>query len=555
MKSKRTFISMLLLCCLLALTAGSGQAQGPGPLGDVDIQTKLDSTALAALGTSFTYQGQLKKDGNPVNVNCDFQFSLWDASSGGAQIGSAQTKANVAVSNGLFTTSLDFGSVFTGNARWLAIAVRCPAGSGSYTTLSPRQALTAAPYALGLRPGANVTGDISGSILIVRNTAAGVFSTGMYGQSDSTAGSGVYGYASAASGAAYGVKGFSNSPAGTGVYGLSNTSGTGVFGVSSTGDGVRGQSGGANKSGVYGVNTGSGFGVYGESVGSGGAGVYAIGSWRGVVGYATATSGANIGVYGESASSGGVGVYATASWRGVVGYATATSGANIGVYGESASTSGTGVYGVNTSSGTGVTGSSSTGDGVRGQSSGANKSGVYGVNTGSGFGVYGSSSSGYAGGFRGNVAVFSRATGAAILELGEGLDYAEGFDVSDQGEILPGTVLVIDPDQPGKLTVSNTPYDRKVAGIVTGAKGLGSGVRLGVDQFDYDVALAGRVYCNVDATYGEVSPGDLLTTSPTPGYAMVVKDYGKAQGAILGKAMEGLPAGERGQILVLVTLQ
>jgi len=69
------------------------------------------------------------------------------------------------------------------------------------------------------------------------------------------------------------------------------------------------------------------------------------------------------------------------------------------------------------------------------------------------------------------------------------------------------------------------------------------------------VALAGRVYCNVDATYGEVSPGDLLTTSPIPGYAMVVRDYAKAQGAILGKAMEQLPQGEKGQILVLVTLQ
>nr|MBC7244182.1 hypothetical protein [Chloroflexota bacterium] len=477
-------------------------------------------------------------------------------------------KSGVPVSNGLFTVELDVPqSAFNGQALWLRIRV-----GGEW--LSPRQPLLPAPYALGLRPGANVTGDISGAILGLRNTAASdIFASGVYGQSDSTSGSGVYGYASAASGVAYGVKGASNSPAGTGVYGLSNTSGNGVAGqsssgngvsgISSTGDGVRGQSSGANKSGVYGVNTGSGFGVYGSS--SSGNGVTGISSTGdGVRGE---TSGANksgvyglhtgngFGVYGASNGSGGVGVYATAPWRGVVGYATATSGANIGVYGESASTSGTGVSGVNTSSGTGVTGSSSTGDGVRGQSSGANKSGVYGVNTGSGFGVYGSSSSGYAGGFRGNVAVFSRATGATILELGEGLDYAEGFDVSDQGEILPGTVLVIDPDQPGKLTVSNTPYDRKVAGIVTGAKGLGSGVRLGVDQFDYDVALAGRVYCNVDTTYGAVSPGDLLTTSPTPGYAMVAKDYEKAQGAILGKAMEGLPAGQKGQILVLVTLQ
>jgi len=98
-------------------------------------------------------------------------------------------------------------------------------------------------------------------------------------------------------------------------------------------------------------------------------------------------------------------------------------------------------------------------------------------------------------------------------------------------------------------------YDSKVAGIVAGAKGQGSGVRLGPEQFDYDVALAGRVYCNVDATQTAVEPGDLLTTSATAGYAMKATDYTRAQGAILGKAMEKLEKGKKGQILVLVTLQ
>ena len=91
--------------------------------------------------------------------------------------------------------------------------------------------------------------------------------------------------------------------------------------------------------------------------------------------------------------------------------------------------------------------------------------------------------------------------------------------------------------------------------IKPGANNLGSGVRLGTENFDFDVALAGRVYCNVDATYGEVNPGDLLTTSPTPGYAMVVKNNNLAMGAILGKAMGKLSEGEKSQILVLVTLQ
>ena len=156
---------------------------------------------------------------------------------------------------------------------------------------------------------------------------------------------------------------------------------------------------------------------------------------------------------------------------------------------------------------------------------------------------------------RGNILIESASTGDPVAEFGEGLDYAEGFDVSDGSTIKPGTVLVIDPDNPGKLTMCSKPYDKKVAGIAAGANGLGSGVRLGVDRFDCDVALAGRVYCNVDASDGAVEPGDLLTTSGTPGYAMKAADHASAQGAILGKAMERLERGAKGQILVLVTLQ
>jgi hypothetical protein len=156
---------------------------------------------------------------------------------------------------------------------------------------------------------------------------------------------------------------------------------------------------------------------------------------------------------------------------------------------------------------------------------------------------------------RGNLLLLSEVSGDPIVELGEGLDYAEGFDLAASHEAEPGAVLVIDSETPGELAVSSRPYDRRVAGIVAGGQGLGSGVRLGTDQFDCDVALAGRVYCNVDARTQAIEPGDLLTTSAIPGHAMKVTDYGRAQGAILGKAMEPMPRGQRGQILVLVTLQ
>jgi hypothetical protein len=105
-------------------------------------------------GTAFTYQGQLEKAGAPLTDTADFQFSLWDAAAAGTQIGATQAAANVSVQGGLFTVWLDFGAAaFAGDARWLEIAVRSPAGSGSYTTLSPRHELTPTPYALFAQTG------------------------------------------------------------------------------------------------------------------------------------------------------------------------------------------------------------------------------------------------------------------------------------------------------------------------------------------------------------------------------------------------------------------
>ena len=103
---------------------------------------------LAAVGTAFTYQGQLRQDGQVVNGACDFEYRLWDAASDGAQVGSMLPVNNLSVSGGLFSASLDFGAgAFNGQARWLEVGTRCPAGSGSFTGLG-RQPLAPAPYAL-----------------------------------------------------------------------------------------------------------------------------------------------------------------------------------------------------------------------------------------------------------------------------------------------------------------------------------------------------------------------------------------------------------------------
>ena len=114
----------------------------------------MAGTAPAAvpLGTDFSYQAQLKLDGVPLNDTADFEFSLYDAASLGLLVAGPITVSNVAVVDGLFQTSLDFGvAVLNGDARWLEIAVASPSGGGEFTILDPRQPLTATPYALQTR--------------------------------------------------------------------------------------------------------------------------------------------------------------------------------------------------------------------------------------------------------------------------------------------------------------------------------------------------------------------------------------------------------------------
>src|SRR5262245_40217098 len=102
-----------------------------------------------ALGTGFTYQGRLADGVGPANGVYDLEFKLFDSAGGPAQVGGTLALDNVIVNSGLFTVALDFGAAaFGGSDRWLQIGVRPGASSGSYTTLSPRQALMPAPNAL-----------------------------------------------------------------------------------------------------------------------------------------------------------------------------------------------------------------------------------------------------------------------------------------------------------------------------------------------------------------------------------------------------------------------
>ena len=117
--------------------------------------------------------------------------------------------------------------------------------------------------------------------------------------------------------------------------------------------------------------------------------------------------------------------------------------------------------------------------------------------------------------------------------------------------------MVIDGKNPGQLKVSDQPYDRRVAGVISGANGINPGIQMrqeGRLDGGNNVALSGRVYVQADTSNGAIQPGALLTTSTTPGRAMKVSDHLRAQGAILGKAMTGLSEGN-GMVLLLVTLQ
>jgi hypothetical protein len=511
MKGKWTIVGSLLAVVLLGLAAGLTQAQGPTPSqtplpqgeGGVGVQAALGTAPSAALGTGFTYQGQLKSGGNPVNGTCDFQFGLWDAAgsgsppTGGNQIGSPQTKTGVSVSNGLFSIpDLDFGSsAFTGDARWLQIGVRCPAGSGSYATLSPRQALTAAPYALGLRPGAIISGTSYQVLKVMSNAPTGGIPAVVTGEMlTATDGVGVYGShnnpAAGAGGA--GVWGRTWSPLGSGVEGTGINGATGVKGTSTYGTGVYGVAG--SPSGLSAYTTGS-LGVWGDS-----------NSGPGVVG----TTSKGTGVYGES------------SGADLLGYWHA------GVYGTA-------------DNGTGVEGNSSTGTGVRGT-----------TDTGNFFvgcrweGLISTCNNYYRVSYTGTV----HANGGYVTG---GADVAEF--ISTRGEPQPGDVVEIDPDHVGQFRLASTPNSTSVAGVISTNPGasLGAIDPAGTENTGPRLALAGRVPVKVSAENGAIRPGDLLVASSMPGHAMRAP-ANPAPGTVIGKSLGQLDDGA-GVVEMLVMLR
>lgn len=281
-------------------------------------------------------------------------------------------------------------------------------------------------------------------------------------------------------------------------------------------------------------------------------------TWHGVEGISESTSG-GFGVFGAN-SAGGTGVVGVSTgWHAVGGFADSDS-AGTGVYGEHKG-KGAGIWGnnvndtneagpgvVGTSKAAGVIGQSTTWMGVYGRSeSTTGGAGVMGEAVGPGAAIYGKGGR-VAGYFEGDVEV----TGDIRLT---NADCAEDFDVGTDVLVEPGTVMVLGEE--GTLYPSRHAYDKRVAGVVSGAAEYKPGIVLDKRQSDGNrqpIAVLGKVYCEVDARYGAIEVGDLLTTSPTPGRAMKAEDPMKAFGAVIGKALRPFKEGQ-GLTPILVALQ
>lgn len=145
------------------------------------------------------------------------------------------------------------------------------------------------------------------------------------------------------------------------------------------------------------------------------------------------------------------------------------------------------------------------------------------------------------------------------LQINGGADLAEMFEINGPEEsIKPGLLVAIDERDPGKLQLTCKPYDKKIAGVIAGANGVKPGILMGqegtVADGDELVTLNGRTYLKANTLGGKIRPGDFLTSSSIPGEAMRVKNFRKARGAIIGKAMTSLIDGHD-YVLVLVNLQ
>lgn len=498
------------------------------------------SASALAQGTAFTYQGQLKNSGAAVGVASDMQFSLWNhptLSAPANQVGSTVTNLNVAVSQGLFATPVDFGvNPYTSSQTlYLQIAVR-PSSTGpggAYTPMGTRQALTPAPFSLATRgvnvdavgnvgigtsmPNASLEVDRSavggGKVLQLQNSwpswnTQSDFNSYRFIQTASPIATD--GNWKALHVGAGGVSiGYPNTPVYNSTDALYVNGNVGI-GTNNPqrkldiqGGRLRVNNSEGNGNSVIEISNDSATNIIQTDALVNSAGTYNLQIYTHVGGAVNLQpGGGNV----------GIGTYTPGARLSFGTYTNATA-PTIALW---------------ESNGAGMTGIGMEGGAMNFWAGGAVKAKVR------------------------NDGVFEVKT----LQIDGGSDLVEGFD-SQAKDIEPGTLMVIDPAHPGQLMPSTSAYDSKVAGIVSGAGGVKAGIHMGQDGVmdgKNPIAMTGRVYVKATAANGAIKPGDLLTTSDLAGHAMKASDENTKRGVVIGKAMSGLDK-DTGLVLVLVNLQ
>ena len=502
MKSLSMIVSGIIILLLAVGVAGATPTWSlPSPI-----------ALTAPVSGGISYQGRLTNaSGTPLDGTYAMRFIVYDDAVAGSALWDSGN-LNIAVDNGLFNVKLEVAQTdFDGQALWVSIIIEGE-------TLSPRQEILPAPYALSLRPGADIVGD---SIAASDAALAGYTpATGTALYADANGGPGLH----------------SDSEESYGVWGSSDNSWGGYF-TSLGGYGIRVDTAGTAHydHGAY-ITSASGYGVYAQSTGNqavrgeagnvtgvlqpvGTVGVAGLGQARGVHG----ASGSGIGVFGRSNASYG-GYFYSDSYRGV--YASSPSGSYAGYFTNRGGSSRPGIY-VN---GTIVATGSKAGYVV----DVCLNDGPDPLEVGDVVAVVGVTEP-----VVGEIPVMR-----VVRATAENAGAVVG--VVDQRFIVPDVSDVPDVIEEIGETGERPVYPDQAVPQHKTNNAIQPGEYLGV------VTLGAFKRVKVDAGYGAIRPGDLLTPSPNPGYAM--RATAAMPGTIIGKALESLETGQDA-IAIYVTMQ